>query len=206
MSFDLLERARRNVGVRLGLWYAAVFTLSSVVLLATAYFLLARAIGSKDREVLQARLRKYAAVYDNGGLPRLRRAIQQETGSQKTCYVRLVNAWNGADGSAFAESFADDADFVNVYGMYGHGRESICQAHEYIFRTVYAGSTMTFKLERVRLLREDVAIGHIRAHLEVPQGPMAGAHDALPSMVLTREPSGWSVAAFHNTFVRNPPV
>ncbi|HEY5040410.1 MAG TPA: HAMP domain-containing sensor histidine kinase, partial [Verrucomicrobiae bacterium] len=96
MSFDLLNTARRNIGVRLGLWYALVFASSSLALLALAYYLLAAAISSKDREVLQARLQEYAAVYDDGGLPALHDAIQQESGDQKTFFVRLVSAWNVA--------------------------------------------------------------------------------------------------------------
>ncbi|HKI69159.1 MAG TPA: hypothetical protein VKA67_06190, partial [Verrucomicrobiae bacterium] len=94
MSFDLLKAARRNIGVRLALWYASVFALSSVALLVLAYYLLAAAIGSKDREVLQAHLQEYAAIYDNGGLSALRDAIQQEANGQKTFFIRLVNAWN----------------------------------------------------------------------------------------------------------------
>src|SRR5439155_633869 len=94
MSFELLDRARRNIGVRLGLWYAFIFTLSSVALFALAYYLLAAVIGTKDREVLEARLREYAAVYDNSGLAGLRNAIQQEEGSQKTYFVRFVSPWN----------------------------------------------------------------------------------------------------------------
>jgi hypothetical protein len=63
----LLDRARRNIGVRLGLWYEFIFTPSSVALFALAYFLLVAAVGRKDREVLEARLREYAAVYVNSG-------------------------------------------------------------------------------------------------------------------------------------------
>jgi signal transduction histidine kinase len=121
MSFDLFERARRNLGIRLGLWHAAVFALSSVVLLALAYFLLARAIGSKDHEVLQARLREYAALYENGGLPRLRHAIQQETGGGKTGFIRLVNAWNDV---AFANVPEDWITFRDVPGgLAGYRRQ-----------------------------------------------------------------------------------
>src|SRR5262245_64282691 len=94
MSFDLLERARRNIGIRLGLWYAFIFTLSSVALCALAYYLLAAAIGTKDREVLEARLREFAAVYGNSGLTGLRLAIQQEEGSRKAYFVRLMSPWN----------------------------------------------------------------------------------------------------------------
>ena len=122
MSFDLLRRARRNIGIRLGLWHAAVFALGSIVLLAAAYFLLARAIGSKDREVLQARLREYAAVYENGGLPRLRHAIQQDAGGGKTCFVRLVNAWNDV---AFAHVPEDWITFQDVPGGWAGYRRQV---------------------------------------------------------------------------------
>jgi len=94
MSFGPVEKIRRNIGVRLGLWSAAVFALSCVGLLALAYYVLAAAVGSRDREVLGARLREFAAVYDDGGLPALRHVIQQEEGSQKDLFVRVVSPWN----------------------------------------------------------------------------------------------------------------
>lgn len=96
MSFALLDTARRNIGVRLGLWYAFVFASSTIALLTVAFYLLAADVGRKDREVLEARLQEYAAVYQSGGLPALREVIQQETGEAKTFYVRLVSPWNVA--------------------------------------------------------------------------------------------------------------
>lgn len=95
MFYGPLEKLRRNIGVRLGLWYASLFTCSCIALFALAYYVLTAAIGSKDREVLQARLREYAAVYENGGLSDLRTVIRQEESGQKLFFVRLVNAWNG---------------------------------------------------------------------------------------------------------------
>lgn len=92
MSFDPIKAAWRNVGVRLGLWYAFVFACSSIGLLAIAYYLLAAAIGSKDRELLQARLREYAAVYDATGARGLRNTLQEE--ERKNYFVRVVNNWN----------------------------------------------------------------------------------------------------------------
>jgi signal transduction histidine kinase len=96
MSFDLFKLARRNIALRLGLWYAFVFAVSSVTLLMISYYLLAAAVGRKDREVLEARLQEYAAVYNNGGVPALRDAMQQEAGNSKAFYIRLVNPWNQA--------------------------------------------------------------------------------------------------------------
>lgn len=96
MFFALLEIARRNIGVRLGIWYAFVFALSTVALLTVAWYLVAADVGRKDREVLQAKLQEYGAVYESGGVPALHYTMQQETGEAKTFYVRLVSPWNQA--------------------------------------------------------------------------------------------------------------
>src|SRR5436190_7097487 len=71
MSSGLLDALRRNIGLRLSLWYALIFTLSSAALFALAYYLLAAAIGSKDREVINAQLREAAAVYESAGVAAL---------------------------------------------------------------------------------------------------------------------------------------
>jgi signal transduction histidine kinase len=113
MSFGLINIARRNVGVRLGLWYAFIFACSSVALLGIAYYLLVTAIGNKDRELVQARLRDYAAVFQAGGLPGLRNILQEEQGNQKTFFVRVVNSWNDV---AFANVPDDWITFHDVPG------------------------------------------------------------------------------------------
>ena len=111
---------------------------------------------------------------------------------------RLEAAWNAMDGAAFAAPFAADADFVNIRGEHVRGEAAIAAGHAAIFATIYAGSTNAYSLEAVRLLRPDVALAHVGVRLEVPGGPLAGQHRARFSLVLTREPDGWRVAAFHN--------
>src|ERR1039457_447179 len=78
MSSGLLDPLRRNIGLRLSLFYALIFTVSSVALLALAYSLLAAAIGSKDREVLEARLKEAAVVYETGGAIGLRSWVHSQ--------------------------------------------------------------------------------------------------------------------------------
>jgi signal transduction histidine kinase len=95
MSSGLLESLRRNVGLRLSLLYAFIFSVSSVALLALAYYLLAAAIGDKDREVLDARLKEAAVVYETGGIIALRSWVaSQPQDVQNTMFVRLVNSYN----------------------------------------------------------------------------------------------------------------
>src|SRR5437773_12131580 len=95
MSSGLLDPFRRNIGLWLSLWYALIFTLSSVALFTLAYYLLAAAIGSKDREVLEAQSKEAAAVYESGGLGALQNwARSQPQQLQQTLLVRLLNAFN----------------------------------------------------------------------------------------------------------------
>ena len=120
----------------------------------------------------------------------------------------IAAAWNAGSGRDYARAFAEDADFINIYGMHGRGKQNIADAHDRIFQTVYAGSVLNCRVVQVRLLREDVAIVHIHSDLRVPQGPLAGEMESVPSMVdtATREPAGWTIAAFHNTLVKVPPA
>lgn len=111
----------------------------------------------------------------------------------------LQAAWNAMDGVAFAAPFAEDADFVNILGEHFRGRDKIAAGHVGIFQSIYAGSTVSMKLEQVRLLRPDVAVAHVHSNLDVPEGRLAGRHAARYSMVLTRGAGGWEIAAFHNT-------
>ena len=93
--FSGLLDLRRNVGVRLSLWYAFIFTLSGVALLTLAYYLLVAAISSKDKEVLEARLKEVAALCEAGGVNALRNWVRSQPQQvQQTLLVRLVNPFN----------------------------------------------------------------------------------------------------------------
>jgi len=78
--------------VRLSLWYAAIFTLSAGVLFSLLYVLLAAALDRNDREIIETRLRAYAAVYDNGGLAALQEFVERgrETDKSRSFFVRVA--------------------------------------------------------------------------------------------------------------------
>ena len=117
---------------------------------------------------------------------------------------RMESAWNAGDASEFAAAFAEDADFVNVRAEHHRGRAAIEAGHAGILRSIYAGSTNHYTVEEARLLRPDVAVVHVHASLDVPQGPLAGRNQARFSMVLTKDNDRWSIASFHNTM--EPPA
>jgi signal transduction histidine kinase len=95
MFSGLLDSLRRNFAVRLSLWYALIFSLSGLGLLAFAYYLLAAAISGKDREVLEARWKELASVYEVAGTGGLRAWWESEPPQiQRTLLVRLVNVFD----------------------------------------------------------------------------------------------------------------
>jgi len=81
---------------RLNLWYASIFILSAVFLFFAAYFLLGTALQRKDREVIESRLKEYAAIYQSSGLNALRAWIARsgDTQSDRPLFVRVVNPFN----------------------------------------------------------------------------------------------------------------
>jgi signal transduction histidine kinase len=90
-----LDGLRRNISVRLNLWYAAVFSASGLLLFALVYYLLSAAIGRKEQEVIQARLKEYAAIYQIGGVAALQRWLRDEASPrQKSFFVRLVTPFD----------------------------------------------------------------------------------------------------------------
>jgi uncharacterized protein (TIGR02246 family) len=117
----------------------------------------------------------------------------------------LEAAWNDGDSDRFASYFAEDADF-EIFGMNGKGRAWIADAHYRILHGVYTDSVAAFSLMGVCGLSEDVAVGHVESKLWVPQGPMAGQMESIPSLVAVRRPGGWEIAAFQSTMVNIPPA
>lgn len=118
---------------------------------------------------------------------------------------RLQDAWNAADGAAYAAVFAEDADFVNIRGEWIHGRAEIAAGHQMIFDTIYKGSHNEVEVAAVRPLRDGVLLAHLRATMTAPGGPLKGTNHALMTVVLTQVQGEWLATAFHNTLVLPPP-
>ena len=93
MSWKRLKAFARTLSFRLNVWYAAVFVISSALIFALLYYLLGQAIDRKDREVIEARLGEYIAVYENGGIPALQGWVERvnEARKQRTFFVRVAS-------------------------------------------------------------------------------------------------------------------
>jgi signal transduction histidine kinase len=94
MSFAPLDSLRRSIGVRLSLGYALIFVISNAALFAVAYYVLAAAVGSKDRELLDGQLKEAASLYAADGTGALRNWVQNQPEQvQNTLLVQLINSY-----------------------------------------------------------------------------------------------------------------
>jgi signal transduction histidine kinase len=88
----------RTLGLRLSLWYATVFVVSTVVLVVLTYWLLATSLAQRDHDIIRATLREYASRYEGGGVGAVEQAvgIEQRTGSQERLFVRILGPFADA--------------------------------------------------------------------------------------------------------------
>jgi uncharacterized protein (TIGR02246 family) len=121
-------------------------------------------------------------------------------------FAHLERAWNDGDGTAFGEVFADDTDFVDIRGGHRRGdRAAIGRGHDDIFRTIYAGSTVRYRVDVARPLAPGCILAVATSRLDAPTGPLEGVHGSRITVVLTADRGRWVVTAFHNTLVAGRP-
>lgn len=115
----------------------------------------------------------------------------------------FVAAWNRRDADALAALFDEDAEFVNVVGIWWHDREAIRKAHAYGLTRIFQRSTLQLMETRVKYLSDRIAVVHARMRLasQAAAGGVAapGVRRNIFSFVVHRTPQGWRCASAHNT-------
>jgi uncharacterized protein (TIGR02246 family) len=125
--------------------------------------------------------------------------------SPKSIPTVFVEAWNNRDPDKLASIFDEDAEFVNVVGLWWHDRASIRKAHAYGLERIFNRSTLRLVTVKVKRLSDDIAVVHARMSLsgQTPAGEVARpkTRSNIFTFVVHRVPEGWSCAAAHNTDV-----
>lgn len=102
-------------------------------------------------------------------------------------------AWNAADAQLLAECFTEDADFVNVVGLWWRSRTQIRDNHAYGFRYMFPRTTMTLQKVACRVLGSDFAVVHAAWTVTgqiTPTGEPAGDRYGVLSFTVARQPDG----------------
>jgi len=114
-------------------------------------------------------------------------------------------AWNNADADAIADLFLDDAEFVNVVGLWWHDKDNIRGAHAFGFAKIFPGSQMAMEAPRVRRIGTDAALVQSKWSLTgqvSPSGQPTGDREGIFTFVLEHREEGWITIAAHNTDIQ----
>ena len=119
-------------------------------------------------------------------------------------FEHIEAAWNAADGAAAGEVFAEATEFVNIRGEHFRGDGvMIGKAHQVIFDTIYAGSTVHYEVDVAREITPGCIVAVVTSTLDAPSGPLQGVNQSRITAVFTEQDGRWSILAFHNTLVAN---
>ena len=69
-----------------------------------------------------------------------------------------IRAWDAKDAEAIGRLFVEDADFINVVGLWWTGRHSIVKAQQFGFQHAFANATISISKVTQRFLGDDAAV------------------------------------------------
>jgi signal transduction histidine kinase len=79
-------------GLRLALWYATLFVLGSLAIVSLTYYLTSASLAQRDRQIIQAKLGEYAALYRRAGIQGLANTVRAEQSTApERLFVRVVD-------------------------------------------------------------------------------------------------------------------
>ena len=114
----------------------------------------------------------------------------------------FAEAWMAQDAGALSRLFAEDADFVNVVGIWWEDREAIRKSHHYGLTTFFRTSRLTVGRVKLRMVGPDAAVVHARMILTgqlSPDGAEAGTRLTILTFVMARHEAGWLCVSAQNT-------
>lgn len=115
----------------------------------------------------------------------------------------FIEAWNEKNAQKLAFIFNEDAEFINVTGLWWHNRKSIFEAHDYGLKVIFKDSELSLRKTKVKYLSDTIAVVNARVHLEGQtsiKGKKAHARNTIFTFVVHQNDDGnWSCASAQNT-------
>lgn len=115
---------------------------------------------------------------------------------------QFVVAWNNRNASDLADLFAEDAEFVNVVGLWWHNKEDIFKAHDYGLKKLFNNSELSIRKIKTKYLSDDIAVVNARLHLEGQtqiKGEKPQARNTIFTFVVQKKKDYWICVSAHNT-------
>jgi uncharacterized protein (TIGR02246 family) len=118
--------------------------------------------------------------------------------------MSYAEAWNHHDMRALSELFTDDADWINIVGMYWRGKTGLVKAHDVFHRTIFRTMEIGVTDIGIRAITPDVTaavIGLRAGEYTTPDGKQRSATLDRLSLILVNHDGEWKITHGHNTVV-----
>lgn len=115
----------------------------------------------------------------------------------------FVHYWNDRNADGIASLFTQDAEFINVVGLWWHNREDIRKAHDYGLKVIFNASDLKLTRVKVKNLNDKVAVVNARMHLQgqsaLGQVDKPQVRQTIFTFIAQQVGEKWLCAAAHNT-------
>lgn len=118
----------------------------------------------------------------------------------------FVEYWNQRRPNLMAALFEEDADFINVVGLWWNNRQDIYKAHDYGLKVIFKDSVLSIIQLKTKMLSDTSAVVHAKMKLE-GQTPVAGekggTRKTMFSFIVRKDDKGiwWAVSAQNTDIV-----
>lgn len=113
----------------------------------------------------------------------------------------FVENWNDRRADLLAELFEEDADFVNVVGLWWENRADIYKAHNYGLKVIFNNSTLKAGKTKIKMLSENIAVINTRFQLsgQSTKKGIAGDRLNIITFVVRKKGEHWLCVSAQNT-------
>jgi uncharacterized protein (TIGR02246 family) len=113
----------------------------------------------------------------------------------------LIASWNNHDYSTMAAYATEDADWVNIVGMWWKNRKEVQFAHQAYHEVMFKNVTLTKNSAHLRQITPDVIIAHLNTKVgafTTPGGHQKPEADNMSLLVFVKKGRKWLLTAGEN--------
>lgn len=129
--------------------------------------------------------------------------------------IQLLNeqakGWNQGNAAMYANAFAEEGCFTNIFGMFFTGHHNFLQKHEMILKGVFKDSTFTYKLVHLQFPTDEVAV--VETLITVTGAKKSGPFQLIYTdqqermftrlvQVIVKKLDNWKIVSYHNVDVK----
>lgn len=122
-----------------------------------------------------------------------------------------ARGWNEGNATLYAQAFARDGSFTNIFGMFHIGYDDFFAKHDMILNGVFKSSLFEYRLVHLKFINDDTALAETL--ISVSEFKKAGAFSMIHTdeqgrmftrllQVFVRSEGVWKVVSYHNVDVK----